>query len=113
MVKGVSTIFAWVKDMDKGVAFYRDVLGLKCTLENPHWSMFDVGGLTLALHAHPGPSPKDGWVLCVDVDDLDALEGRLVSAGIAVDPKRHDTPSGWVMVFADPEGNAIQAIQPK
>ena len=41
----------FVADMDKAVAFYRDVLGLKLRFQSPGWSEFDTGETTLALHA--------------------------------------------------------------
>jgi lactoylglutathione lyase len=40
----------FVADMDKAVAFHRDVLGLPPRFTSPHWSEFDTGDVTLALH---------------------------------------------------------------
>jgi lactoylglutathione lyase len=41
----------YVADMDKAVAFHRDVLGLDLKFQSPYWSEFDTGETTLALHA--------------------------------------------------------------
>ena len=39
----------FVSDMDAGVAFYRDALGLAPRFQSPFWSEFDTGETTLAL----------------------------------------------------------------
>jgi catechol 2,3-dioxygenase-like lactoylglutathione lyase family enzyme len=41
-------VIKFVADMDKGVKFYRDVLGLKLKFESPGWSEFVTGDSTLA-----------------------------------------------------------------
>ena len=41
----------FVADMDKAVAFHRDVLGLMLTFQSPEWREFLTGDTTLALHA--------------------------------------------------------------
>lgn len=46
----VNYAIVFVSDMKKGVAFYRDVLGLPLKLETPHWTEFATEGATLALH---------------------------------------------------------------
>ena len=41
----------YVADMDKTVAFHRDVLGHNLKFQSPFWSEFATGETTLALHA--------------------------------------------------------------
>jgi lactoylglutathione lyase len=41
----------YVANMDKAVAFHRDVLGLELKFASPFWSEFATGETTLALHA--------------------------------------------------------------
>ncbi|MCL6729037.1 VOC family protein [Sphingomonas hankyongi] len=41
----------YVADMDKAIAFHRDVLGLELKFQSPFWSEFATGQTTLALHA--------------------------------------------------------------
>src|SRR5215212_7188094 len=44
----------YVADMERAIAFHRDVLGLPLKFESPFWSEFDTGGTTLALHPITG-----------------------------------------------------------
>ena len=47
----LSFAIVFVSDMERSVAFYRDVIGLTLRFESPGWTEFDTGGATLALHA--------------------------------------------------------------
>lgn len=47
----------FVADMDKAIAFYRDTLGLSLRFQSPHWSEFDTGATTLALHPANAQNP--------------------------------------------------------
>ena len=39
-----------VRDMERSVAFYRDVLGLRLLIRQDNWSQFDAGNIILGLH---------------------------------------------------------------
>ena len=43
-------IIVYVSDMQRSVAFYRDVLGLPLKFSSPGWTEFITGTTTLALH---------------------------------------------------------------
>jgi predicted enzyme related to lactoylglutathione lyase len=47
------------------------------------------------------------------VDDLDALLAKLVSNGVAVDPKREDYDYGRFAWVLDPDGNKIELWEPR
>ena len=44
----------YVENMDKAVAFHRDILGLAVRFASPFWSEFDTGGTTLARNSFLG-----------------------------------------------------------
>ena len=114
MVTGLHTLIAQVSDMDRAVEFYRDTLGFSSTYISPHWSSFQVGGTTLGLHPlMNGSTPGSGssWITCWNVEDIRSFRARLESAGIACSDY-HDTPSGAIFNFSDPDGNAMQAMEP-
>ena len=46
----VNYAIIFVSDMDRSVAFYRDVIGLQLKFESPGWTEFATDGATLALH---------------------------------------------------------------
>ncbi|HXH61352.1 MAG TPA: VOC family protein [Fimbriimonadaceae bacterium] len=109
LINGLDTVWCPVTDMERSVAFYRDVLGLKPGFESPYWTSFDLGGVQLGLH-FGGGKPGGGFVVSVLTDDLPALRSRLVGANCEVG-EYHDTPRGTVMDIADPDGNRLQAMQ--
>jgi catechol 2,3-dioxygenase-like lactoylglutathione lyase family enzyme len=46
----LSYAIKYVEDMDRAIAFHRDVLGLELKFQSPFWSEFATGDTTLALH---------------------------------------------------------------
>ncbi|MEA2089246.1 MAG: VOC family protein [Thermoproteota archaeon] len=64
MIKKIGCIEIPVSDMEKAVAFYEGVLGLKKTYEHPVWTSFDVGGVTFALAASGTKKSKKGAKVC-------------------------------------------------
>ncbi len=50
-------VMVMVTDMQRSVAFYRDVLGLTLRFESPGWSEFSTGPTTLVLHGWGDPEP--------------------------------------------------------
>ena len=73
----------YVADMDKAVAFHRDVLGLTLKFASPFWTEFDTGATTLALHAADADHTPGTVQLGFNTDDLagfyDAREANGVS----------------------------------
>lgn len=109
-----------VQDLDRAVAYYRDVVGLHFLFRAPAVACFGLAGVRLLLEraeaADPAPA---GTVLYFDVDDLDAHFARLVAGGAEAlrAPHRvahlgeHDL---WMAFFRDPDGNvfALSAERP-
>jgi catechol 2,3-dioxygenase-like lactoylglutathione lyase family enzyme len=60
----------YVADMDKAVAFHRDILGLTLKFASPFWTEFDTGATTLALHAASDEHPAGNVQLGFGTDDL-------------------------------------------
>ena len=117
MIQGLYTTWCQTSDMDRSVAFYRDVLGLKPVVVSPYWSHFELEGGALGLHpplegsTPPFATPKKGWTVGVRTGDLVALQRKLQEAGADVDAEFYEVPGGATLTFRDPDGHAIQAIQ--
>ncbi len=80
----------YVGDMEKAVAFHRDVLGLKLKCQSPVWSEFFTGSTTLALHGASETHPAGSVQLGFSSDDLPALyAGRDTTGIIFTDPPRN------------------------
>ncbi|HYT27805.1 MAG TPA: VOC family protein, partial [Ktedonobacteraceae bacterium] len=73
-------VIVYVSDMQRSLAFYRDVLGLTLKFTSPGWTEFVTGSTTVALHTTRGekstevPSlpPAGQAQLGFTVDDLQA-----------------------------------------
>lgn len=114
MIGKLGLFMVVVKDMDRSVAFYRDVLGLKLLFQTPGWSSLDAGNVQVGLHAesehlkvHPTEAAQFGFY----VDDIQRAIGDLKAHGahILMPPKQEDF--GWLSVFQDPDGYHIQLCQ--
>jgi catechol 2,3-dioxygenase-like lactoylglutathione lyase family enzyme len=75
----------------------------------------DVGGFLLVIDGRDDVgdrSPEPGrMVLNFHVDDFDAVEAQLRSAGVEWLTPAEDRPSGRFGTFVDPDGNYLQVIQ--
>jgi lactoylglutathione lyase len=63
----------FVADMDRAIAFYRDVMGLTVKFATPFWSEFDTGAVTLALHPASDRNPAGHVQLGFATPDLPGL----------------------------------------
>ena len=114
MVVGLHTLLCEVSDMDRAVAFYRDVLGFTATYTSPYWSSLQIGSTRVGLHpTFDGKSEVKGggWVFMLEASDIRGLRSGLEAAGVSCDDY-HDTPGGAIFNFTDPDGNRLQAMQP-
>lgn len=107
-----------VADLDRAVAFYRDVVGLRliARFDPPGLAFFDLDGVRLLLERGPVPS---GSVLYLAVDDVAAAVARLREAGVEITGEPHlihrddDGAFGepgteeWMAFVADSEGNTL------
>ena len=96
----LAEVVVYTQDMARATAFYKDTLGLEPTFESDHWTTFDTGACTLALHA--GSEAPDPTFL---VDDLDAARENLDEAGVDVTEIREAMPGLRVFDARDPDGN--------
>jgi catechol 2,3-dioxygenase-like lactoylglutathione lyase family enzyme len=96
----LAEVVVYTQDMARATAFYKDTLGLEPTFESEHWTTFDTGACTLALHA--GSEAPDPTFL---VDDLDAVRENLGAAGVDVTEIREPMPGLRVFDARDPDGN--------
>ena len=122
MIVGVQDVYFYVQDMRRALAFYRDILGLRVTEEDEHWSALDVGGVRVGLHGTDGkpvpPVPRDahgaksGGTLTLRVADMRAEVTRLRRAGVKFLGEVVDEPWGSIVAFEDPDGNVLKLMQP-
>ena len=94
----------FVADMDRAIAFHRDVLGLPLKFQSPEWSEFATGGTTLALHSASQENPAGTVQLGFASEDLAAFYARREELGVEF--TQPPTPMHGVHIarFRDPEG---------
>ncbi|MBI1366571.1 MAG: glyoxalase/bleomycin resistance/dioxygenase family protein [Alphaproteobacteria bacterium] len=119
-ITGLGQIHISVSDIDRAVAFYRDVLGLKFLFQVPGQPMafFDCGGVRLYLGVPTSPEYKANSFLYYRVNDIGAAYERLAGNGVAFlgEPRairRTENSELWMAGFRDPDGNYAQIMEEK
>ncbi|HKD86247.1 MAG TPA: VOC family protein [Terriglobales bacterium] len=114
MIGKLTTIMLIVKDMDRSVAFYRDVVGLKLEMQSPEWSSLSAGNITLGLHPesqYSKVSPTLGCTFGFEVSDIQTVVQQLKSKGAAMMLEPIHEDFGWLGIFTDPDGYPVQLVQ--
>lgn len=96
------------RDVDSLSAFYRDTLGLRQSASQPGViAIFEVGDTDVFLL--PGEPAAAEFDLAAD--DVDALHGRLVAAGVECEAPKDEKRSGHRgFSFTDPDGNRVRIV---
>ncbi len=112
----VNYVIVFVSDMDRSVAFYRDVIGLQLKFASPAWTEFATDGATLALHTSHEPTDTTGDSedmpagRCrpgLQVLDLDEFHQRMLAHGVPCIQNPTDVFGTRVAQYGDPDGLAI------
>jgi methylmalonyl-CoA/ethylmalonyl-CoA epimerase len=105
-----------IKDLDRAVTFYRDVLGVPFLFRVPNLAFFQVGEVRLMLS--PAETPEfdhPGSVIYYKVAEIDAAYAALKAQGVEfVDAPHliakmpdHDL---WMAFLKDSEGNTLSLM---
>ena len=117
---GLIEIILYVKDMDRMVRFYRDVLDLPLSdaatrdFSNQDWITFETGDCRLVLHSGgSGKIGPDAPNVVFLVDEIKSARFQLLQAGVAISEIRTPAPGIQVCNGNDPEGNAFSVEEHK
>ena len=102
------------QDMDRAIAFYRDVIGLDLRESSPWWSELAYGTAIIALHgAGNGEFRRTG--LSFTVDDIEAACEAVTQGGgrVRSGPEDRDDEAIYLAELTDPEGNGFMMSQNK
>jgi methylmalonyl-CoA/ethylmalonyl-CoA epimerase len=117
-IERVGQIAVHVQDIERAVAFYRDVLELPLLFRAPPGlAFFDCGGVRLMLSAPEGTSGGSSIVYYV-VSDIDAAHDRLRARGAAFEQAPHliarmPDHDLWMGFLRDSEGNLLGIMSEK
>jgi len=112
MIKHIAFTVYPVSDMNRARAFYEGTLGLSVSDDyDNHWVEYKPGGKgVFALSDMPEVGRSDaqaGGTIAFEVDDVDAMTGKVRAAGGMVVVEPFDTPVCRMSVVLDPEGNSV------
>ena len=127
MTLRIASLTVLVDAYDRGIAFYRDVLGLRLSSDldmggGKRWVVVEgQSGARLVIaeasderqRAAIGNQTGGRVGFFIETDDFAAEHTRLSAAGVRfLEAPRHE-PYGSVAVFEDPFGNKWDLIEPK
>jgi catechol 2,3-dioxygenase-like lactoylglutathione lyase family enzyme len=121
MLSGVQDVHYNVRDMQRAVAFYRDVLGMRVLDSNDWWTSLEFFGARIGLHwtggepvpavLHDDHGARHGATLTLRSTDLDTDLGYLQKMGCLL-LGRSDNAWGRLAALTDPDGNVLKLMQP-
>jgi catechol 2,3-dioxygenase-like lactoylglutathione lyase family enzyme len=113
----ISTVMLGVTDIARGVAFYRDTLGLSVRQEIPGFAFFEGGGVTLCLSEPLAKATGAGagaTEIVFSVEDVrDAYEALRAKGVRFTNEPRNVTGTQWAANFQDPDGHRLSVFGPE
>jgi lactoylglutathione lyase len=120
-MRRLGSVILYVDDLERSIAFYRDVIGVPFRLRGDGYAEFDVEGTKLGLFDRsrlpdligrdgglPGPTAEILFL----VTDADAEADRLRQAGASILTGPIDRPWGHRTVhLLDPDGHVVEMAQ--
>jgi methylmalonyl-CoA/ethylmalonyl-CoA epimerase len=103
-----------VEDFDRGVSFYRDVLGIPFLFAAPpQMAFFVCGSVRLLVGVVPaGQKTQRGSAIYFKIPDIQAVYASLSAKGVAFLAAPHVVNRTakfelWLAEFSDPDGNQL------
>lgn len=110
----IAQLLVPVDDLAKGIAFYKDVLGLAFLFEAPpQMAFFDCSGVRLLVGVPPQGQPAQrGSAIYFQVTDINAVSATLKANGVLFSAEPHVVHRApgmelWLAEFRDPFGNQL------
>lgn len=110
----IGQIFVNVKDLDRAIAFYRDILGMTFLFEAPPaMAFFDCGGVRLMLGRADRPElDHPASIIYYKVEDIERVAEVFKARGVEFILDPHlvapmPTYDLWLADFKDSEGNIL------
>ena len=118
-IKRVGNVILAVKDLDKSLAFYHEVLGLPIKNQRRTWIDLGQTGALLSLHPtsitadHTSNNLEGGIVVGFLVGDLKSALDELRSKNVRVHRDIMDMDAGKNAIVLDPDGYMVSLFEPK
>lgn len=112
-ITGVGQVAVTAHDLDRAIAFYRDVLELPFLFQIPNSAFFDCGGLRLMVGVPEAPEfDHPASILYYRVEDIQGAWSLLMRRGVRPEHEprllaRMPAYDLWMAFFRDSEGNLL------
>jgi methylmalonyl-CoA/ethylmalonyl-CoA epimerase len=101
-----------VSDVERSIAFYRDVLGMKLLFQVPNMGFFACDGIRLMISGTEKPAEHYGSVIYFKVPDIQQAHKSLSQRGAPFEREPHlvarmPDHELWMAFFRDPDRNLL------
>jgi len=117
-IKKVGNVILAVKDLDKSIKFYNEIIGLPIKDQRETWVDLGTSGALLSLHPasltaqHVGSSIENGISLGFIVGDLKSALEEVKTKGVTVYRETIEKDAGKNAVILDPDEYLISLFEP-
>jgi len=117
-IKKVGNVILAVKDIDKSLKFYHELIGLPIKRQRRSWVDLGTSGALLSLHPasltaqHIGSSIENGITIGFLVGDVTSAVEELKSKGVKIYRDIVDRDAGKNAVILDPDDYLISLFEP-
>jgi lactoylglutathione lyase len=117
-VKKVGNVILAVKDIDKSIEFYHEIIGLPIKNQRRSWVDLGTSGALLSLHPasltaqHIGSSIENGITIGFLVGDVKSAVEELRAKGITIHRDIVEKDAGKNAVILDPDDYLISLFEP-
>jgi catechol 2,3-dioxygenase-like lactoylglutathione lyase family enzyme len=105
-ILGIHEIAFEVQDLERSIAFYRDILGLPLYSRGPQQAWFCIGAQRLALFTSDRPGSGQHFALLIPPEDTQRARAYLLAHGFPEETMQQD--DGVSVYVRDPDGNKIE-----
>jgi lactoylglutathione lyase len=117
VLKAVSAVRIFTRDLERARRFYAEVLGLDEQAVGPDYAVFDLAGVNIVVEYVAPDDPEGeelvGRLLAASfrVDDVDAAYRQLGAKGVSFLQEPEKQSWGGTLAFArDPDSNVITLV---
>lgn len=117
-IKKVGNVILAVKDLDKSIKFYNEIIGLPIKDQRNTWVDLGTSGALLSLHPasltvqHVGSSIENGISLGFIVGDLKSALEEVKTKGVTIYRDIIEKDAGKNAVILDPDEYLISLFEP-
>jgi lactoylglutathione lyase len=117
-IKKVGNVILAVKDIDKSIEFYHEIIGLPIKNQRRSWVDLGLSGSLLSLHPasltaqHIGSSIENGITIGFLVGDVESAVKELKEKGVTIYRGIIEKDAGKNAVILDPDDYLISLFEP-